>query len=59
VDRINPKHYKTGGIETIDFIKAKLTDEQFKGYLAGNVIKYLSRFEHKAGRKIYKRLGGI
>ncbi len=50
----------TGGIETIDFIKAKLTEEQFKGYLAGNVIKYLSRFEHKVGgRKIYKRLGGI
>ena len=49
MDKINPDHYKTGGIETIDFIKAKLTEEQFKGYLAGNVIKYLSRFEHKAG----------
>lgn len=51
MDKINPEHYKTGGIETIDFIKAKLTGEQFKGYLAGNVIKYLSRFEHKAGEE--------
>jgi hypothetical protein len=57
VDRINPKHYKTGGIETIDFIKAKLTDEQFKGYLAGNVIKYLSRFEHKAGEEDLQKAG--
>ncbi len=51
MDKINPDHYKTGGIETIDFIKAKLTGEQFKGYLAGNVIKYLSRFERKAGEE--------
>jgi hypothetical protein len=51
MDQINPDHYKTGGIETIDFIKAKLNKEQFKGYLAGNIIKYLSRFEHKAGEK--------
>jgi hypothetical protein len=33
MDKINPDHYMTGGIETIDFIKAKLTEEQFKGYL--------------------------
>ncbi len=51
MDKINPCHYKTGGIETIDYIEAKLTGEQFKGYLVGNVIKYLSRFEHKAGEE--------
>lgn len=51
MDKINPDHYRTGGIETIDFIQAKLTQEQFKGFLAGNVIKYLSRFEHKAGEE--------
>lgn len=49
--KINPEYYKMGGIETINFIKAKLTEEQFKGYLAGNAIKYLSRFEHKAGEE--------
>src|SRR5690606_37907117 len=47
-DIINyPDHYKTGGIETIDYIKAKMTPEQFEGYLAGNVIKYISRYRHK------------
>ena len=42
--KINPDHYKIGGIETIAYIEAKLTKEQFKGYLVGNVIKYISRF---------------
>lgn len=47
-DVINhPAHYKVGGIETIDFIQAKLTPEEFKGYLLGNVLKYASRAGHK------------
>lgn len=33
-------YYDVGGIEVINIIKAKLTPEQFKGYLLGNVIKY-------------------
>ncbi len=49
-DNVNhPSHYKQGGIETIDFIKAKLTPEEYRGYLKGNVIKYLSRERHKGG----------
>lgn len=52
VDLVNhPPHYTTGGIETIDFIRAKLTPEQFKGYLLGNVIKYSSRIGHKGQEK--------
>jgi hypothetical protein len=47
-DMVNaPPHYTVGGIETIDYIKAKLTPEEFIGYLKGNVIKYTSR----AGKK--------
>jgi hypothetical protein len=48
VDMVNsPPHYKVGGIEVIDFIKAKLTAEEFRGYLKGNVLKYTSRAGHK------------
>jgi len=48
VDVVNhPPHYKIGGIEVIDFIKAKLTPEEFRGYLKGNVLKYTSRAGHK------------
>lgn len=47
-DMVNsPAHYTAGGIETIDFIEAKLTGEQFTGYCLGNSLKYLSR----AGKK--------
>lgn len=42
-DLVNhPPHYKTGGIETIDFIEAKDLN-----YRLGNVIKYVSRAEKK------------
>lgn len=48
VDNVNhPAHYKIGGIETIDFIEAKLTPEEFRGYLKGNVLKYVSRSNGK------------
>jgi hypothetical protein len=46
-DPIHPDHYKGGGIETIDYIQAKLTPEAFVGYCRGNVLKYVSR----AGQK--------
>lgn len=47
-DMVNlPPHYVTGGIETIDYLEAKLTSEQFKGFCLGNALKYLSR----AGKK--------
>ncbi len=42
-DAVNsPSHYKVGGIETIDFIEAKQLD-----YHLGNVVKYISRADHK------------
>ena len=33
----------------IDYIRDKLTPEQFQGYCEGNVLKYVSRWEHKGG----------
>ena len=39
----HPDHYKAGGIEAIDYIRAKLTPEEFAGYCRGNMLKYLSR----------------
>lgn len=42
-DMVNhPPHYTGGGIETIDFIEAKRL-----GYHLGNVVKYITRAEHK------------
>ena len=40
----HPAHYMDGGIETIDYIKAKcMKDNGYMGYLRGNALKYLSR----------------
>ena len=48
VDVVNhPPHYTDGGIETIDFIQAKLTQAEFIGYLKGNALKYGSRIGKK------------
>lgn len=45
-DNVNhPAHYKTGGIETIDFIEAKQLT-----YNLGNVIKYITRADHKGNK---------
>lgn len=43
----SPSHYKIGGIECIDYIKAKLNNEMFIGYCLGNSIKYISRALYK------------
>jgi hypothetical protein len=46
-DPVNhPAHYKTGGIETIDFIEAKNL-----GYNLGNVVKYITRADHKGNKE--------
>jgi hypothetical protein len=46
-DPVNhPAHYKTGGIETIDFIEAKALN-----YNMGNAVKYISRAEHKGNKQ--------
>lgn len=43
MDNVNhPKHYTTGNIEVIDYIEDKEL-----GYHLGNVVKYISRAEHK------------
>jgi len=46
-DNINPNHYKQGQVECIDAIESSMTTDQFKGYLKGNIIKYMWRYENK------------
>lgn len=51
-DNVNkPIHYTIGNIEVIDYIKDKLTPQQFVGYCLGNVLKYVSRHQHKGGKE--------
>lgn len=43
----NSTYYDAGGMEVLDIIKAKLTPQQYQGFLLGNVIKYSCRMNHK------------
>jgi hypothetical protein len=44
-----PSHYTVGGIEAIDYLRAKMTPEEFAGFCKGNALKYLSRAPYKHG----------
>lgn len=55
-DSVNsPKYYYKGGLECIQVIKAQLTPEQYKGYLYGNVLKYMWRWQDKNGLEDLKK----
>jgi hypothetical protein len=48
VDVVNsPPHYKSGGIEAIEGIEASMEPEAYAGYLKGNIMKYMWRYEKK------------
>ena len=53
VDR--PLHYTQGDIECLDAIKASMPREQFLGFLKGNQMKYVWRYEHKGGLEDLKK----
>tara|TARA_B100001559_G_scaffold182478_2_gene152767 strand:- start:13792 stop:14055 length:264 start_codon:yes stop_codon:yes gene_type:complete len=49
-DYVNsPPHYNTGNVECIVAIEESMTPEAFKGYLKGNIQKYMWRYEAKKG----------
>ena len=43
----SPDHYNNNTIETIDLIRDSMNEEEFKGYLKGNIFKYVSRYRYK------------
>lgn len=57
-DPVNsPKHYADtdGGIECIEAIEASMSTEEFKGFLKGNVQKYVWRYAQKNGAEDLKK----
>lgn len=54
-DPVNaPSHY-IGKIECIDYLRDKLTKEEFTGFCMGNVLKYSSRWRKKDGVQDLKK----
>jgi len=55
-DKVNhPSHYTFGSIEVIDYIRDKMTPDEFQGYCMGNILKYVSRHKHKNGVEDLKK----
>lgn len=47
-DLVNhPSHYTNKEVECIDWMAMFLTDEEFEGYLKGNILKYIWRHKDK------------
>ena len=51
----HPGHYTFGKIEVIDYIRDKMTPDEFQGYCMGNILKYISRHKHKNGVEDLKK----
>lgn len=45
----HPNHYTSGGIECIKAIEASMEMAPYRGYLKGNIMKYIWRYEKKKG----------
>jgi hypothetical protein len=52
-----PDYHQVGGehyqkeIQPWEYMEAIMTEEQFTGYLWGNIIKYMSRWQDKGGKQ--------
>ena len=51
----NPPHYISGGLEVLEVLEKKMSPEAFKGFLMGNVLKYVLRHEYKGGLQDLKK----
>lgn len=51
----NPKHYQGNGMKCIDVIDAFFTPEMIKGFMLGNVVKYILRHGEKEGVQSLKK----
>lgn len=40
-------HYDRGQVQPIDFMEGSFTPDEYRGFLKGQVIKYISRYRYK------------
>lgn len=55
-DNVNhPNHYNSYSREVIDTLQGSMTPDEFKGYLKGNILKYITRYQFKNGVEDLKK----
>jgi len=45
----HPEHYTMYSMETMNAIKGQSTPDEFRGFLKGNIFKYVARYRFKNG----------
>lgn len=48
--QVGGNHYTDKSVQPWQAMESWMTEEQFKGFMLGNVIKYIARFQDKGGR---------
>lgn len=56
-DYIEPDYYHNGtdGVDTIEMLYRTFPFEHFRGFMKGNVIKYITRYDRKNGQEDLKK----
>ena len=47
--KLNKVPHYSSPVEVIEYLEANLTEDEFRGVLKGNIIKYVTRFRKKGG----------
>ena len=47
--QVGGEHYTSKEIQPWDAMQSWMTEDQYRGYLIGNVVKYIARFQDKGG----------
>ena len=55
LDQVGGVHYSSKTIQPWNAMESWLSPEQFKGYLRGNIIKYIARYDDKGGVEDLKK----
>lgn len=53
--QVGGTHYTASDIQPWDAMESWMRPEQFEGYLRGNVIKYVARYDKKGGVEDLKK----
>lgn len=51
----NQPHYKNNSIEPIEYMRKNFTTKEYRGFLQGNVHKYMARYKDKNGLEDLKK----
>jgi len=50
-EQIGGRHYITKSVQPWEAMESWMSEEAFKGFIWGNVIKYIARWEDKGGKQ--------